>query len=195
MNSRKLTVEQRKRKRRQDKKYYQNNKERVLERNKQWRIENEEYIRQWHTKYMKEKRNEPRFKEHYLGLQRNRRNSNKEKTAYFNAKKTLVARIEIIQAYSLGRCCACCKEDNIFLLSVDHIDGKRLKEEIEHEKKYGVKMAGLSLYMLLKKKGFPKGYQILCYNCNLSKGHHGMCPHQGFTKKFQKLIKELNLNV
>ena len=33
------------------------------------------------------------------------------------------------------------------------------------------------------KNNFPKGFQILCHNCNIAKGHYGKCPHE---KKFKE---------
>lgn len=36
-----------------------------------------------------------------------------------------------------------------------------------------------NLPLVLKRNKFPKGYRILCHNCNLSKSFYGYCPHQG----------------
>jgi hypothetical protein len=33
-------------------------------------------------------------------------------------------------------------------------------------------------YRLAAKEYRPDLYEILCYNCNCSKGKHGYCPHQ-----------------
>jgi hypothetical protein len=31
----------------------------------------------------------------------------------------------------------------------------------------------------LKRRGYPQeGYTILCFNCNLSRGFFGYCPHE-----------------
>lgn len=38
---------------------------------------------------------------------------------------------------------------------------------------------GHKFYVHLKKIGFPKDrYRLLCYNCNMSRGRYGYCPHQ-----------------
>lgn len=29
-----------------------------------------------------------------------------------------------------------------------------------------------------RKNNYPKGFQVLCHNCNLAKGFYGKCPHQ-----------------
>lgn len=81
-------------------------------------------------------------------------------------------RDELIEAY--GGCCECCKETNKEFLSIDHIysDGR-------HEQKILGIHGGRVLYWNLRKRGFPKDrYRLLCYNCNLSIGHYGYCPHQ-----------------
>ena len=30
----------------------------------------------------------------------------------------------------------------------------------------------------ITKNNSPKGFQILCHNCNMAKGFYGKCPHQ-----------------
>ena len=64
--------------------------------------------------------------------------------------------------------CACCGEARMGFLTVDHINGggNAHKREI-----------GSKLYSLLRKSGFPSGYRILCFNCNIASGLYGRCPH------------------
>jgi hypothetical protein len=66
--------------------------------------------------------------------------------------------------------CKCCGEKIYRFLQLDHINGGGTKERI----KYG---AGSPLYGVLRKKKYPKGYQILCANCNYAK-RFGICPHK-----------------
>jgi 5-methylcytosine-specific restriction endonuclease McrA len=78
-------------------------------------------------------------------------------------------RQEALEHYG-GRC-VCCGETNPILLSFDHVNN----DGAEHRRrdKYG------SLPVWLKQNAWPtEGYQVLCYNCNLSKGYYGYCPHQ-----------------
>jgi len=70
--------------------------------------------------------------------------------------------------------CACCHERNIEFLSIDHIEGNGLK----HRKSLGYEGFGARFYLWLKKHGYPPGYRVLCYNCNLSRGFFGYCPHE-----------------
>jgi hypothetical protein len=88
---------------------------------------------------------------------------------YFNQK----LREEVFDAY--GHRCACCGESNPFFLSIDHIDNDGAQKRKSGEQPKG----GTSFYRWLKKNGFPKGFQVLCMNCNVGKHRNGgICPHQ-----------------
>jgi len=65
--------------------------------------------------------------------------------------------------------CACCGEDNIEFLSLDHIHN----DGASHRKKVPMSQ----IYTWLIKNNFPDGFQILCMNCNFTKGIYGKCPH------------------
>ena len=87
-----------------------------------------------------------------------------------NLKMRRLARLDCINHYSNGKnCCECCGEAHLEFLCIDHIDGgggkhrKALKEYLP---------------LVLKRKKYPKGYRILCHNCNMSLGFYGYCPHQ-----------------
>ncbi len=67
--------------------------------------------------------------------------------------------------------CACCGESHYEFLTIDHINGEGNK----HVKKLG----GMYMfYLWLIKNNFPEGFQVLCYNCNLSKRTHKHCVHK-----------------
>ena len=72
-----------------------------------------------------------------------------------------------------GHKCACCGEIRFEFLSFDHVENDGAKERREK----GKKMNSGSLYRLIIKEGFPKRYQILCYNCNMALAFFGFCPH------------------
>jgi predicted DNA-binding protein (UPF0251 family) len=94
-----------------------------------------------------------------------------------SAKKSrLSIKEETMRAY--GGHCVCCGEDRLEFLTLDHVnnDGYARRKNGEG--------AGLKLYRSLRNKGFPHGdFQVLCYNCNCSKGFHGYCPHEVEAKK------------
>jgi hypothetical protein len=68
--------------------------------------------------------------------------------------------------------CACCGEQNMAFLSIDHIEGGGNKQR--HELKRG---GGRSFYRWLRDNGYPSGYRVLCMNCNSALGLRGHCPH------------------
>ena len=69
--------------------------------------------------------------------------------------------------------CACCGEDHLLFLTIDHIFGGGN----HHKKEIG---GSGRLYNWLVQNNFPEGFQVLCYNCNCAKyrGHssNGFCP-------------------
>ena len=83
------------------------------------------------------------------------------------------SRFDALKYYSKGKfTCNCCGEDDYNFLSIDHIHGGGTKERKEG------KGGGHFLYRRLKKEGYPKGFQVLCYNCNVAKGIFKICPHK-----------------
>lgn len=102
----------------------------------------------------------------YLKLWKRR---NKAKMSVQNALYRQKLKRKVIDAY--GASCACCSERTIGFLTIDHVnnDGK------EHRKK----VFAARLYNWLQQNGFPSGFQVLCFNCNLGKAHNkGVCPHK-----------------
>ncbi len=71
----------------------------------------------------------------------------------------------IITTYSLTNppSCAWCGIDDMEVLCIDHVNNNGA----EHRKQ--IRLLGYSLYQWLKKKDCPKGYQVLCHNCNHKK--------------------------
>lgn len=99
------------------------------------------------------------------------REKNREETK----QKHIIFRYKVLSLYSNNQkpSCACCGEDEINFLSLDHIDGGGTQER----KKLNSR-GGNSFFFYLKKLGFPKGFQVLCHNCNMAKGIYKTCPHQ-----------------
>jgi len=79
---------------------------------------------------------------------------------------------QVMEHYSNGELkCACCGFAEIDGLSIDHIEGRK---KWKHDKK----LSSSRLYDWLKRNKFPKGFQVLCFNCNFAKGDTGICPHR-----------------
>ena len=94
-------------------------------------------------------------------------------------------RLKVLQYYSkrLSKsnipCCNCCGlNSHIEFLTVDHIAGRQeMDSEPELKKlKYMSKLSGTALVIWIIKNNFTKGFQILCHNCNQTKGYYGQCP-------------------
>jgi hypothetical protein len=70
-----------------------------------------------------------------------------------------------------GAYCACCGERNRLFLTIDHVNN----DGFLHRKT--VYSADLPRWLI--DNNFPKGFQILCYNCNCGKNRNGgVCPHK-----------------
>jgi hypothetical protein len=67
--------------------------------------------------------------------------------------------------------CACCGEQNMAFLSIDHVEGGGNKQMCE------LKRRGNGFYRWLRNNGYPSGYRVLCMNCNSTLGLRGYCPH------------------
>lgn len=76
--------------------------------------------------------------------------------------------------------CACCGEDKVEFLAIDHINGGGNK----HRKSVG----NNSLFRWLKSNNYPEGYRVLCNNCNFSLGAYGYCPHQTKARWIDRVI-------
>ena len=86
----------------------------------------------------------------------------------------LLIKHQVIEKY--GNKCACCDEDNILFLTIDHKNNDGNKDRIEI---FGVKNpATMSWYLKLRREPLREDLQVLCFNCNLGKSiNNGVCPH------------------
>lgn len=81
---------------------------------------------------------------------------------------------EVFEHYSKGKPkCNCCGEDaSIDFLCIDHIVGRKDKTgKIDNRR-------GDAMYRYLRTNNYPKGYQVLCWNCNSTKFVYTVCPHK-----------------
>ena len=89
-------------------------------------------------------------------------------------------RDDVINAY--GGKCACCGETRKEYLSIDHKNGNGNKQKRE------IGVAGSTgLYYWLRQNNYPKGFQVLCFNCNMGKRNYSVCPRdkEVFEKEFE----------
>jgi hypothetical protein len=92
------------------------------------------------------------------------------KASRFVKRRKASAREQVFNHY--GRECACCGESHPRFLTIDHvvpIAGAKKRDEAGHR----------HMHLWLVKNGFPPGFQILCWNCNLGRHFNGgVCPHK-----------------
>ena len=81
-------------------------------------------------------------------------------------------RAETLFAYSGAQPrCACCGEQRLAFLTLDHVNnGGRA-----HRRQKG----NQGVYHELRRAGYPPGFRVLCFNCNLARGSYGSWPHAG----------------
>lgn len=113
-------------------------------------------------KYQKEYRQDEKHKEKH-----------RIRAREWQRKSTKVNRLKCLIFYGGNPPkCSCCGETTIEFLSLDHInnDGNLHRKKIN---KYGN-----GIYPWIINNNFPNIFQVLCHNCNLSKGFYGECPHK-----------------
>jgi hypothetical protein len=82
-------------------------------------------------------------------------------------------KMDVLNAYG-GPVCACCGETLLEGLTIDHVNGDGAK----HRRELGTSLGGSRFYSWLKKHGYPAGFQVLCFTCNVAKGTGDHCPHR-----------------
>lgn len=80
----------------------------------------------------------------------------------------------VLEAYGGARC-VCCGETAFEFLTMDHANNDGNEHRRELKEKHGYNM---DMYRWLKNNNFPRGFQVLCWNCNCAKAHYGICPHE-----------------
>ncbi len=128
---------------------------------------NKEFIKNVHNqKYCSKKC----YNKHQIEYHKTSNYKKYQKAYYRNIK------LKVIEHYSNGTMqCNCCGEKHIEFLTIDHIDcGHKYHGRDKKPNKHFC----INMCEYLMKNDFPKGYQILCYNCNCAKGFFGKCPHE-----------------
>jgi hypothetical protein len=89
-----------------------------------------------------------------------------------NTAQSRALRASVLDAYG-GPVpkCACCHQSQRQFLTIDHVNsGGRA-----HRRALGTQ----GVLRELQREGFPPGYRVLCWNCNMAFGAYGVCPHIG----------------
>ena len=95
----------------------------------------------------------------------------------YHKKYSRSLKAEVLSHYDNGSLkCSCCGEKQLEFLTLDHVNNDGAKDR---RKRFGKNKGGggLTFYLHLKKEGYPKGFQVLCMNCNFAKRYENICPH------------------
>ena len=117
------------------KRYYDKHKDRCLARNRDWR---ESHVDQ-----------RAAYKRRYNELHKEHENTR-------NPDRKRSIKQEVFVHY--GATCDCCGEKSHEFLCIDHRNGGGVK----HRKRENLR-GGTEFYAWLKRKGFPKGFRVLCH--------------------------------
>ena len=100
------------------------------------------------------------------------RNFPKTKEGIYRKELSYNLKKEVLTHYCSGKkpYCVCCGYDELVGLTLDHIHGRKNIPTDE------AKLDGHKLRSRLKKKNYPKNYQVLCFNCNSAKSDKDTCP-------------------
>lgn len=96
----------------------------------------------------------------------------KEYSKVSGKKAAQLLKAECFQFY--GGKCHCCGETKIEFLTLDHEQGNG---NIHRIGLFKHNVGGTHMYRWLKKNLYPKGYTILCMNCNWATRYGKACPH------------------
>jgi hypothetical protein len=145
----------------------------------QWREKNKDHIAKYQkknkgkkAKYQKEWNSDPKNKARIKKLNSSPKYVAKQKEHRINLQMTVFLKYSKRHSKSDVPCCRCCGQTCVQFLAVDHIAGKKqMDSEPELVKLgYSSKFYSDGLKRWIIKNNFPKGFQILCHNCNLAKG-------------------------
>jgi hypothetical protein len=99
--------------------------------------------------------------------------SARRRESYQKEKQQKKEQRDLRHQYVLNRYggrCKCCGEDSPEFLCLDHVknDGAAHRKSLNRT----------SMWDWAFRNGCPDTLQLLCYNCNCSKGKFGYCPHE-----------------
>lgn len=128
------------------------NRERHLQQRREWWIKNREKLKPIRSAYNKWRRDSGYTKAYYQRI-----------------------RLQVLTHYG-GQPpkCKCCGENHLEFLGIDHIKGGGNKHRESLKRK--------SLWSWFISQDYPKGFRVLCHNCNMALGFYGYCPHKKYGK-------------
>ena len=156
-----------------DKRYQENNKDKIKIRRHDYYLGNKDTIIKKVRKYIDE---------------------NPDRRCIWSRQVRLRLKREVFAHYcgTIDIKCALCPETDINLLSIDHINGDGAKHRREMmDRSFG----GNRLYRWLRKQGYPDGFQVLCMSCQYKKRMQEMKPANPTQKQLEKAAKAQELKI
>lgn len=138
--------------------------------------------------YNKAYRSSARVKKYYKHYFRAYRAKNNARTNTISRDSRKNTKIKTFEQYG-GCYCCWCNEDDLTVLTLDHIDNNGAKQ-----RKLLQINGGVTFYNWLKKNNYPPGYQVLCHNCNMAKQYNnGILPSNRLNKypKNSRVVKDI----
>ncbi len=145
--------------------------------NKKYHKDHQQEIANRHKQYYEEHKNDEAYrdKRRKAALKYYHKNRDKQIMAMRRWHRNLIT--QVIEHY--GGKCTCCGETELLFLTLDHIDGQGAK----HRKQFGGRYSGRKVYQWIIVQEYPKGFQVLCFNCNCGKArNNNVCPHNSKEK-------------
>jgi hypothetical protein len=148
-------------KRKLNKKYQQDNKDKIIAKKHEYYLRNKDQIIEKTSNYSK---------------------NNKTKCNAYSKATRVRLKTEVFSHYCGGDIkCNGCDERELELLTIDHINGGGNK----HRKLTGMK-TGKHCYGWLKRNHYPNGFQVLCWNCQFKKKKLEISPNNPTKRQIQK---------
>lgn len=167
--------------------YYEANRERFAEQNRLRYLKNrEKRLADRKAKYEQDKEAAKKAAKKWYWANQDRARKNRK--AYYAAHRTeLIGHVtkrrkkvrDAVRAF-LGNKCACCGEAGRDFLTLDHIDGSGAlhRRNMAHRASKN-DPAYEEVYRAIKHEKPATNYQLLCFNCNMSKHFgKGVCFHR-----------------
>lgn len=98
----------------------------------------------------------------------------------YHRDKLIALRAKVFEGYGNKCNCLGCTVEEPWFLQIDHV----FNNGAAHKRAIG---DGLPMYKWIIENNYPDSIQLLCANCNWSKGIYGVCPHE-----VQRIVRERN---
>ncbi len=177
--------------------YYKKNRDKVEAYKRAWREKNMERLREWSRKYYHTNEKYRRWRKSYYHIWKKKYpNSYKRKMLkgrpikmryaklhrkeirLYHRQRYMKTKLDVLMRYSPNLICKLCGYDDKRALTIHHLEGGGNKHALSLSN---------HLYEWLQKNNYPKGYQVLCFNCNWLEAHK----RAYFTKWYENYKKNI----